>query len=140
MQAERINQGLDYIKNTDFSSIENGKYEIEGNNVFAIVQDYHSKPLEEGKFEAHKKYIDIQYIIKGQERICVGKLENFQNTTEYDNEKDIIFLKPKESTPSDFITLKEKEFAIFKPEDAHMPSISIDKPSYVKKVVVKVLV
>ena len=62
-----LQMGLKYLKETDFSSLENGKYEISGEKIYAIVQDYTSKPLEEGKFEAHKNHIDIQYIIEGEE-------------------------------------------------------------------------
>lgn len=134
---ERVKVGLKYLTNTDFSHIENGKYEV-SEGVFAIVQDYFSKPESEGKFEAHKKYIDIQYIIEGEEKIGVGNLENFVELTPYDSEKDIIFLNPKNKT-KEFINIKEKEFAIFMPDDVHMPSITIKEPGHVKKAVVKVL-
>lgn len=135
--SENVKLGLEYLKNTDFSTIENGKYEILGNKVFAIVQDYTSKILAEGKFEAHKKYTDIQYIIKGEEQIGISDIENFTQATEYDSEKDIVFLNPKLGVSPEFIHLKEKEFAIFTPNDAHMPSIAFGAPSYVRKVVVK---
>ena len=138
--SEHFKLGLDYLKNTDFSNVKNGKYEILGNEVFAIVQDYTSKEEKEGKFEVHRKYIDIQFIVEGEEKIGVGKLEDFQEITEYDEKKDIVFLNKKTNYSTDFIKLREKEFAIFLPTDAHMPSLAIQTPSYVKKVVVKVLV
>lgn len=137
--TERVKLGLDYLENTDFSVVENGKYEILGNEVFAIVQDYTSKPLAVGKFEAHRKYTDIQYIIEGEEQIGVSNIRNFTEATQYDSEKDIIFLTLKANTIPEFIILKEKEFAIFTPNDAHMPSIAVKNSSFVKKVVVKVL-
>lgn len=134
-----IKTGLKYIRDTDFNNLENGKYEL-NEKVFAIVQDYNSKPESEGKFEAHRKYIDIQFVVKGEEKIGTGKIDDFEEVTQYDDEKDIVFLTPKLSTAVNFITLKEKEFAIFYPNDAHMPSIAITSPDYVKKIVVKVLV
>ena len=138
--SELINIGLNYLEKSDFSNIENGRYEILGDKVFASVQDYLSKPKESAKFEAHRKYIDIQYIVKGEEQIGVCNISNFNDFTPYDSEKDIVFLTPINENKAEFIRLKEKEFMILMPQDAHMPSIAIDKPSYVKKVVVKVSV
>ena len=135
--SERVKLGLKYLANTDFSNIKSGKYRILDDEVFAIVQDYELKPEAECKFEAHRKYIDIQYIIDGEERIGVCDIENFSQNIEYDNEKDIAFLTLKPGGNPDFINLKEKEFAIFMPKDAHMPSIEVEMPKYVKKVVVK---
>lgn len=145
--SSRVELGLEYLANTDFSAVENGRYPIANDEVFAIVQDYYSKPLSEGKFEAHKKYIDIQYVVEGEELIGVGKVKDFSEVTKYDSEKDIVFLEQKSCESIDFIDLKSNEFAVLMPEDAHMPSInksasaSLDKKisSYVKKVVVKVL-
>lgn len=137
--SENIKIGLEYIRNTDFESFENGRYEI-SDAVYANVQDYISKNDDEGKFEAHKQYIDIQYIVKGEEKIGVEGVENFSPITQYDKEKDIVFLSPYRDIKAQFILLKEKEFMILFPEDAHKPSIAIDSPAYVKKVVVKVRV
>ncbi|MFA7659340.1 MAG: YhcH/YjgK/YiaL family protein [Candidatus Gastranaerophilaceae bacterium] len=136
--SERVRLGLEYLVNTDFSVIKNGKYEILGNEVFAIVQDYFSKPPEECKFEAHKKYIDIQYILEGEEKIGISDIKNFFDSIEYDEERDIVFLSLKTDEMPDFIDMKEKDFAIFTPKDAHMPSIAVKTPSFVRKAVVKV--
>lgn len=138
--SEFIKIGLNYLENTDFSKVSNGRYEILEDKVYANVQDYISKPEHEGKFEAHKRYIDIQYIVKGEEKIGVSDILNFEEATVYESEKDIIFLTPKIDSKVEFIELKEKEFMILTPQDAHMPMITIDQPCYVKKVVVKVLI
>lgn len=138
--SEHVKLGLEYLKNTDFSKVENGKYILWGKEVFAIIQDYTSKPQSEGDFEAHKKYTDIQYIIEGDELIGVSDIENFSQITDYDEGKDIVFLAPKNDVKLDFIHLKEKDFAIFTPKDAHKPSLAVESPSRVKKVVVKVQV
>jgi YhcH/YjgK/YiaL family protein len=141
--SDRVELGFKYIKSTDFSTIPNGTYEIDGKNVFASVQDYMTKSFDDAKFEAHRKYIDIQYIIQGAERICVSDIRNFTSDVPYSNENDIEFLKEinnNESKPS-FLSVKQNEFVLLTPNDAHMPSVNFDKnPSYVKKVVVKVLV
>lgn len=134
---EKLNAGLKYLAQTDFSSMENGKDEILKDKVFAIVQDYNTKPENIAKFEAHRKYIDIQYIIKGHEKIGVAQIEGYTAIDDYDEEKDIIFFDGK---ANDFITMKEGDFAIFFPQDLHMPSVAINESSYVKKVVVKSIV
>ena len=132
--GEGIQKGFEFILNNDLSKFENGKYEIDG---FISIQDYNTKPLSEGKFEAHKKYADIQYIIKGQERLGYKNVEELTPIGDYDNDADITFFEP--SGQYEFVHAKENDFIIFMPEDAHMPCIAIDKPEYVKKAVVKVL-
>lgn len=137
--SKNIQIGLKYLADTDFSDVQNGKYEILGDEVFAIVQDYLSKPITEGQFEAHKKYIDIQYIVQGEEQIGVLGIENFSESTNYDEKKDIVFLSLNTNHMPEFVTIKEKEFMILYPNDAHKPSVAIESPSYVKKIVIKAL-
>ncbi len=134
-----IKLGLEYLKNTDFSKVENGKYLLNDEVVYANVQDYTSKKLEDGKFEAHRNYIDIQYIAEGEEQIGVGDISNYKSFIKYVEENDIEFLNPIDENFSTFIKLKKGDFAIFYPHDAHMPQIAIDdNQKYVKKVVIKV--
>lgn len=128
--------GLDYLANTDFSDLPDGKYEIYEDKVYANVQTYLTKDF--GKFEAHRKYTDIQYIAKGEEKIGVSAVSNFAQDTPYDSEKDIVFFTGKKDFELKFIGLKEKEFMILTPEDAHMPMVTLNDPTTVKKVVVKV--
>lgn len=132
--------GLKYLKNTDFSTMENGKFELREGKAYAIVQDYNTKPKNEGKFEAHRKFIDIQFIVEGEELIGIGKTEEFAEEAPYDAEKDIVFLVPNAETKTEFIHLKAGEYAILMPQDAHMPSINVEKSDYVKKVVLKILI
>lgn len=136
--SNNLKLGLEYLENTDFSSVEDGRYEILDTDVYAVVQSYVSKPLDQGKFEAHKKYTDIQFIIEGEEQMGFAHISEFENATQYDEEKDIVFLAPKEYCRKEFIKMQSNEFIIFDPNDAHMPSIAINQPSFVRKVVVKV--
>ena len=129
--SEKLNAGLKYLHDTDFKNLENGNYDIIKDEVYAIVQDYNTKEI--GQLEAHREYIDIQYIVKGSERIGISTLDNQTPSTEY--KPDIIFYK---DNATDFITMCENDFAIFYPQDLHMPCIMINEPKYVKKVVVKV--
>lgn len=128
---DSLKQGLKYLHDTDFSKIENGTYEISGKDVYAIVQEYNTK--ENGLLEAHREYIDIQFIITGCEKIGIAKLKN--QTVAQDYKPDIVFYKDKEE---DFIIMNKNDFAIFYPQDLHMPCIKNKTVQTVRKVVVKV--
>jgi len=132
--SQKIAAALKYLKNADLTEFQNGKYEIEGDNIFVIVQEYNTKPLSEGKFEAHRKYIDIQYMIKGKEKMGYVSVDKLKPITQYDEEKDIIFFEG----DGDFIAVDEGFFVIFHPQDAHMPGIEIEASQYVKKAVIKI--
>ena len=138
--SERVKLGLKYLQNTDLAALEDGRYEILGNQVYVNIQNYLSKEEADAKFEAHKNYIDIQYIIDGEERIWVSDVDNFTPLSQYDSEKDIVFLKRNTSGEENFVNLRSNEFLILNPQDAHMPSLAVNCPSKVKKAVVKVLV
>lgn len=133
--SPRIKAGFDYLANTDFSKIEAGKYEIDGSNLFALVQEYDSITKDQGKWECHRNYIDIQYVVEGVEQIGVQNIDFLKVTTEYNPEKDIAFL----SGDGDFVTLSKGSYGVFFPQDAHMPKVAPgDKPGKVKKVVLKI--
>ncbi|MEO8231077.1 MAG: YhcH/YjgK/YiaL family protein [Ignavibacteriota bacterium] len=134
--GERISKALDYLKQTDFSKKELGKYEIDGDNIFALVNEYQTKDASEGKLEAHNKYIDVQFVAKGNELMGYAPLANQEVIDEYNEQNDIIFYSGEKS----FTKVDEGMFAIFFPTDVHLPGIKIAKKSYVKKVVIKVKV
>jgi len=133
--SPRIKTALEYIAATDFSVMNTGKYELDGANLFVLVQEYDSVPRKQGIWECHQKYIDIQYIAEGIEQIGVNNIDKMQVTTEYNPEKDIAFL----SGDGDYVTFSKGSYGIFFPEDAHQPRIAPDDvPAKVKKVVVKI--
>jgi YhcH/YjgK/YiaL family protein len=133
--SPRIKTSFDYLAKTDFSKIEAGRYELDGSNIFALVQVYDSIPKEQGKWECHKNYIDIQYIVEGVELIGFAIAENMKVITEYNPEKDIAFL----TGEGDFMTLEKNSYGIFFPQDAHMPKVAKGNiPAHVKKVVIKI--
>jgi YhcH/YjgK/YiaL family protein len=134
--GERINSAFEYLKNTDFSKIEPGKYEIDGDDIFAILAEYNTKDENEGKPEAHKKYIDVQFVAKGKELMCYAPLVNQKVIDEYNEQNDITFFCAEKS----FTLVEEGMFAVFFPTDIHLPGIKVDEKSFVKKVVVKVKV
>lgn len=135
--SENLDKGFEYLLNMDFLAVDCGRYYVLDEKLFANVDKYKTKPADDGKFEAHKKYIDIQYIVKGFEKIGYGEISDFSEITKYDEKKDIVFLKEK-NCKHDFIRIKEGDFAVFFPQDAHMPQISDEEISEIKKVVIKV--
>jgi len=134
--SERIKKSFDYIMQTNLKELQPGKYEIDGNNIFALISEYETKSESEGKLEAHRKYIDVQYVIEGEELMGYSPLGNQQVLEPYKEENDIVFYKGEKV----FIKLTEGMFAIFYPEDVHMPGICVEKKSPVKKLVIKVKV
>jgi biofilm protein TabA len=115
-----------------------GRCDIEGDNCFALVQSYVTKPPMQGKFEAHRKYIDIQFIQAGCETILWSPLAALtQVTPPYAVEKDIAFFaNPSQWTP---VNLCAGQFAIFFPEDGHAPGLEYGEPVEVRKTVIKIL-
>jgi YhcH/YjgK/YiaL family protein len=112
-----------------------GTYQINP-RVKAIVSEYETKVKNEVGYEAHRKNIDIQYLLKGDERVACLPVEKLKETKPYSEEKDAAFFTA--SIQPIEMKLGDGYFAIFFPQDGHMPQLSVDEPKMVKKVVVKV--
>ena len=132
---ERIAKGFDFLRTTDLDSLPSGKHDIEGDTIFALVQEYQTKPLNECKLESHKKYIDIQYVIRGEEMMGVT-IQNNQKIIEVNEEKDYTFY---EGTTS-LVRVSKGMFTIFFPDDLHQPCVQTESAAEVKKVVIKVMI
>ena len=104
--------------------------------VKAIVSEYKTKEVNEYGFEAHKKFIDIQYLLKGSEKICCLPLDQLIETKPYSEENDAAFYTA--NTKPIEMTLGSGFFSVFYPHDGHMPGLCVNEPKDVKKVVVKV--
>ena len=129
-----IFEGLRFLQRVS-PDIAVGTYQI-NSRVRAIVSEYETKVKNEVGYEAHRKNIDIQYLLKGEERVACLPVEKLEETMPYSEEKDAAFytasIKPIE------MTLGGGYFAIFFPQDGHMPQLSVGEPKMVKKVVVKI--
>ncbi len=122
---------FEYIKTHDLTQMECGRHEIRENEVFFNLQEYETKPSQ--KLEAHKKYIDIQVVISGEEYMGYTNFDNTTISEAYDSEKDVMFL----SGNVDKLKADNKTFLIFYPEDAHMPALGDNNK--VKKAIFKIL-
>ncbi len=132
---KNIAKGFNYIDATDLQQIPTGKYEIDGEEIFAIVMEYDTKDISETHHESHYTYIDLQYIISGSELVGVKTLTT-ETPFEINIESDYAFYH----VESDLVSFKEGMFMIFFPDDLHMPCVSENQVSKVKKVVVKIKV
>lgn len=132
-----IETALRYIQTTDFTKLENGKYEIDGEQVFAIVQEYDTKDAAIEKLESHKKFIDVQFVISGVEQMGHAFLKEQIPSRPYNPEDDFMLF---DEYPDYFSVVTEGMFTIFYPTDLHMPCIQHKQSSHVRKVVVKVAV
>ena len=112
-----------------------GKYDRE-NGVYVSVQEYTTKARSEAKYEAHKKFIDIQMILSGKELIAVSPIEKMTISDEYNEEKDFMLFHHNDEC-TDYV-LEAGDFLILYPQDVHMPGVCVNEKSPVRKIVVKV--
>ena len=112
-----------------------GKYDLE-NGAYVSVQEYTTKARSEAKYEAHKKFIDIQMILSGKELIAVSPIEKMTISDEYNEEKDFMLFHHNDEC-TDYV-LEAGDFLILYPQDVHMPGVCVNEKSPVRKIVVKV--
>ena len=128
---------LDYLRKTDFHDMAEGRHELDGDRVYAVVLRYRPKPLAEAMWEAHRRYIDVQYVAQGIERMGYTSLRADMSVRQpYDDKKDLIFY----DAEGELFEVRAGGFAVFAPHDVHAPGLAIDSPgtaSDVLKVVVK---
>ena len=132
--GDKIKRAFEYLEATDFELLASGKYNVDGEDIFAIVNKYETKDKSDCEQEAHRRYIDIQYIIKGSELFGYTPLTNQLPITDYNAENDFAVYKEELS----YLKLEAGMFIIFYPTDIHQPEVRVYEPMLVKKVVVKV--
>lgn len=132
--TDRLAAGFNFITSTDLTTIPEGVYEIDGRNIFAIVQEYDTKEEKDCFLEGHTKYIDIQYMLQGEELIGIASKRD-QKIQSFDVDKDYTFYEGETS----YIKLEAGMFTLFFPDDLHRPCIRSGNETKVKKIVIKVL-
>jgi biofilm protein TabA len=131
----RLYQGLQFLRDTDLTTLAIGRHDIDADNLYALVQEYTTRPFEQGKWEAHRKYIDIQHMVSGIERMGFANLA-FMQLGEYFPDRDFQSLSGLGSS----VDVLPGAFTIFFPQDAHMPGLCVDQPVPIRKVVLKISV
>jgi YhcH/YjgK/YiaL family protein len=127
-----------YLNNKHPDTIANGKYYLKGDSLIVIVSDNKTKAFEDTKWEAHRKYIDIQYIAKGKEKMGVAPIDKGVVAEPYDDKKDVGFYTFPENEGKFYIATPDT-FLIFFPKEAHRPNIKTGDCSVTKKIVIKLL-
>ena len=134
--SDRIKTALDFLEFSDLMALKPGRYEIDGSKVIAICEEYTTKLKENVVWEAHRKYIDIQFVVKGTELIGYSNIENMRMATQYEPQKDILNFEGN----GNFFLLSSGTFMILMPHDVHAPGLCVAEPECVKKIVMKVLI
>jgi biofilm protein TabA len=134
--SAKVGVGLEVLKDKKLSAKKDGRYEVDGDSLYYIIQRYTTKPIKEGKLEAHKRYIDVQFVASGEEVIGHCLLSRLDVEEPYDEAKDVVFYKVPEEINT--VKLSEGMFCILFPQDGHIPCCHLSCPSEILKVVVKV--
>ncbi|NUQ62541.1 MAG: YhcH/YjgK/YiaL family protein [Pirellulales bacterium] len=132
---QRVAKAFDYLAKTDLLALPAGKYELDGDRLYAMVQRSRTRRLDEIVWEAHRKYIDVQYVAAGAERMGYVALdETLKVAKPYSEEGDAVLLEAHGS----FFDVRAGSFVVFGPKDVHAPGLAVDDlPSDVVKIVVK---
>jgi len=131
----RLRTAFDFLQQTELASLSPGRHEIDGANLFAMVQQYTTKPREQAAWEAHRRYIDLQVVLSGYELVGYANINRLDQGI-YDETKDYLPLHG----AGDFLTLYPGNFALLLPQDAHAPGLAGASPTLVNKIVVKISV
>ncbi len=127
-------QAFAFLKDQDIENIQPGKYQIDGDNVYASVAEAPNMDFDKTSWESHRRYNDIQYVIKGKERIGITSLSSATVTRDYDEAQDISFYTAEGGLHS----FQPGKFFIFFPQNLHRPGIKVNDYEPVKKVVIKI--
>ncbi len=135
--SKHWDQAFQFLKSANLKELPLGKQELEGEHVFVIVQEYFGKAKPDALYESHKKYIDIQYVIEGEEIMGLATLDKVTVKEPYNEEKDIAFY---DFDGGDYLKATPENFFLFFPEDVHRPSIATSDSIQIRKIVVKILI
>lgn len=139
LQYKGISRNLDiainYLLQNDISGLTPGKYPINGDSVFLMIQEMKPLPRKLAKWESHRKYVDIQYLIQGKESIGFQKTDSLKVKKSYSETNDITFYE--DNGNGFFVDLQEDSFVVCFPTDAHMPLVG-NANTAIKKAVIKV--
>ena len=137
LYAPAIQKAIAWLQTTDLAALPIGRQNIDGDKLYALVSDYSTEPKEKRRAEAHQKYVDVQYIIKGAEGIGYAPLQDgFEVMEDKLVEKDVIFYKDP-AGEVEFV-LDAGMFAVLFPWEVHRPNCSRGEAVSVRKVVIKI--
>lgn len=127
----------DFIMNFKKKELPVGRYELDGDRCYAMVQEYETAPEAEKDFESHRRYIDLQYIIEGREEMYWQQTNSLEEKIPYNEETDAAFYS---GSVSCRFQVRADEFVVFYPQDGHKPGCCVQFPEKVRKIVIKMLI
>ena len=130
----KIQRGLQFLRDTDFSGKAAGRHEVD-EELFYFINEYETKAAEECFWEAHRKNLDLHYILEGKEKIGYAAIERLDVKEEYSDEKDAVFFT---GTLESTVAVSSGDLVICYPQDGHMTAIMAGKKEAVRKVVLKI--
>jgi len=137
LQHESIAYALSWLRSPETAHLAPGTYELRGRSLYAIVDEYMSRPRQGCLLETHRRYIDVQYVVRGSELMGYAPAMSLTPEGPYDRDRDVQFYRGH----ADFLLLRQGMLAVMMPSDAHMPGVAVDgQPAPVKKIVVKAAV
>ena len=130
----RFQEVFDYIASHDLAAMECGRHDIDGDNIFVMVQELDLRDKSEARLELHRKYIDIQLVLDGPEEYFgwSEKADCLKPEADFDEAKDVQFFT---DVPQCFYSVKKGQFSILFPEDGHAPMLG---EGHVKKCIFKI--
>ena len=134
--SARMRAAFSFLREADLAHLPLGRADIDGDEVFANVQEYDTGPADQKQMEAHRRYYDVQYVVEGEEVLQYAPLAGLAPNGEFDEEADFGLFATPEALSS--IVLRAGEMAVLAPEDAHKPGCAVGEPGRVRKIVVKV--
>ena len=135
-----MQRALDFLRQAPGADLPDGRIEIAGDSVFALVQSYQTAPASDPViFEAHRRYIDVQYMVAGDEVLAWASADHLTVTQMY-NPASEAWLGTAPASDTTFVRLAAGELAVLYPTDGHAPRVAAGAPAAVKKIVVKVAV
>ena len=127
---------FEFLDQKTLADVPVGKHAIEGEQVYALVQKLPSRSADTAQFESHRKYIDVHYVVSGQETSGFSPAESLKLAVPYDESKDVmLYAVPQQYTK---VEVKPGHFVVYHPGQAHLPNCHLQGPHDLHKVVIKV--
>ena len=137
LYAPAIQKAVAWLQQADLAALPTGRQEIDGDKLYAMVNEYTTEPKEKRRAEAHRKYVDVQCLVQGEEIIGYAPLqEGLEVLEDKLAEKDVIFYN---NPPAEVdLVLRAGMFAILFPWEVHRPNCAFGAPAPVRKVILKI--
>lgn len=134
--GEGVRKAIEYIRGNDLLALPPGRYPIDGERIFALIQEPETQPQKTAAFENHLKHADLQMTLRGTEYVGYCPTEKLTPKGAYNEETDVQLYEGTSDVLMHCAT--GKSFSLFFPEDGHQPYVTLGEPEKIKKVVIRI--